>query len=182
MRRLALQAGPYQRVAIGFPGVIHDGVVYTAHNLNPAWIHFNLAAAARQRLGKPVRVANDADVAGYGAVRGRGVELVITLGTGLGSALFVDGVLVPNLELAHHPWRKEETYEEQLGRAALDAVGKTRWMRRIRKAIRAWEALFNYDHLYLGGGNAKKIAIALPENVVIVPNREGLLGGVGLWR
>src|SRR5437870_2938347 len=100
---LAKTQGDYDRISVGFSGVVHDGVVYTAPNLDPEWAGFDLAKALNTALEKPVRVANDADVQGYGAIEGKDVELVLTLGTGLGSALFVDGRLVPNLELAHHP-------------------------------------------------------------------------------
>ncbi len=128
-----------------------------------------------------MRVANDADIQGYGAISGQGVELVITLGTGFGSALFVDGKLVPNLEMGHHPFRKKDTYEEQLGRAALEEVGKKNWNERLEKAIANLERLFNYDLLYIGGGEAKKINFELPKNAKIVPNVAGLLGGIKLF-
>ncbi|MDE3018320.1 MAG: ROK family protein, partial [Nitrospirota bacterium] len=123
-----------------------------------------------------------ADVQGFGAIAGRGVEVVMTLGTGMGSALFVDGRLVPNLELAHHPFRKGMTYEEQLGNMALKKAGKEKWNSRLGKAIQALDALFNYDVLYIGGGNTKHIALPLPVNVKVVPNVAGLLGGIALWR
>ncbi len=179
---LASGQGEFHRVSVGFPGVVRSGVTYTAVNLDPDWAAFDFATTLSQRLGKPVRVANDADVQGMGAISGKGVELVITLGTGFGSALFVDGKLVPNLEMGHHPFRKGQTYEEQLGRAALDAVGQKKWNNRLAKAIATLEHLFNYDTLYIGGGEAKKITIDLPANVKIVPNVTGLLGGIALWR
>ncbi|WAL58070.1 ROK family protein [Thermocoleostomius sinensis] len=172
----------FDRISVGFPGVVRFGVVETAANLDPSWIGFNLAAALAERFGKPVRAANDADIQGLGVVNGHGVELVVTLGTGFGSALFVNGRLVPNLELAHHAFRKNETYEQQLGRATLDRIGKKRWSRRLLKAIDSLSQLFNYDRLYLGGGNAKKLEVELPSNVQIVPNVAGLLGGISLWR
>lgn len=173
--------GEFDRVSVGFPGVVRGGVTETAANLDPTWIGFDLATALSQRLSKPVRVANDADVQGWGAISGRGVELVLTLGTGFGSALFVDGRLVPNLELAHHQFRQDETYEEQLGRATLDKVGQKKWNRRLEKAIASLQRLFNYDYLYIGGGNAKKVTLDLLPNVKIVSNEAGLRGGIGLW-
>ena len=115
---LASGQGEFDRVSLGFPGVVCRGIIKTAVNLDPSWIDFDLATTLKDRLGKPVRVANDADIQGLGAIAGTGVELVITLGTGFGSALFVDGILVPNLELGHHQFRKGETYEQQLGRSA----------------------------------------------------------------
>lgn len=172
----------FDRVSVGFPGVVRQGVTETAVNLHPDWIGFDLANTLSRQLDKPVRVANDADLQGLGAVSGAGVEMVITLGTGIGAALFLNGKLVPNLELGHHPFRKGETYEEQLGRAALDAIGKKRWNRRLEKAIDLLERIYNYDCLYLGGGNTKKIDFVLPPNVKITPNVTGLLGGITLWR
>lgn len=179
---LAATQGEFDRASIGFPGVVRNGVIYTAANLDPAWIEFDLASALSEQLSKPVRVANDADIQGLGAISGKGVELVLTLGTGLGSALFVEGKLVPNLEMGHHPFRKGETYEQQLGRAALEEIGKQRWNRRLEKAIDQLERLFNFDRLYLGGGEARKVSIELSEKVSIVPNVLGLLGGIALWR
>jgi polyphosphate glucokinase len=179
---LANGQGAFDRVSVGFPGVVRDGVIKTAVNLTPDWIGFNLAATLSQRLRKPVRVANDADIQGLGAISGQGVELVITLGTGFGSALFVDGRLVPNLEIGHHPFRKRQTYEEQLGQAAFDEVGQEKWNNRLAKAISSLQSLFNYDHLYIGGGNTKKITLDLPANAKIVPNVTGLLGGIALWQ
>lgn len=172
----------FDRVSVGYPGVVHKGVTETAANLDPKWIGFDLETALFQRLGKPVRIVNDADMQGLGAIAGQGVELVITLGTGFGSALFVDGKLVPNLELGHHAFRKGETYEEQLGRRALVEVGSKKWNSRLEKAIASMHHLFNYNYLYIGGGEAKKVEIDLPPNVKIIPNVSGLLGGIALWR
>ena len=174
--------GEFDRVSVGFPGVVRRGVTETAANLDSEWIGFDFGTALSKRLGKPVRVVNDADMQGLGAISGQGVELVITLGTGFGSALFVDGKLVPNLEMGHHEFRKEETYENQLGRAALDEVGSKKWNNRLEKAIDSLQRLFNYDYLYIGGGEAKKVTLELPLNVKIIPNISGLLGGIALWR
>jgi len=171
----------FDRVSVGFPGVIKRGITFTAANLHPAWVGFALQTELEKRWKKPVRVANDAAVQGYGAVTGDGVELTLTLGTGLGSALFTNGRLCPGLELAHHPWLKH-TYEDYLGRRGLDKYGKKRWNKLLRDAIDQIERLFNWDHLYIGGGNTKKIELDLPRNVQIVSNETGLLGGVALWR
>ncbi|MCY7278342.1 MAG: ROK family protein [Phormidesmis sp. CAN_BIN44] len=179
---LAKEQGEFNRASAGFPGVVRLGVIETAANLDPAWIGFDFAKALSDRLGKPVRVVNDADMQGMGAISGQGVELVITLGTGFGSALFLNGKLVPNLEMGHHEFRNEETYEQQLGRATLDLVGQKKWNRRLEKAIASLRSLFNYDRLYIGGGNTNKVTIELPPNVKIVPNVSGLLGGIVLWR
>ncbi|NEU73566.1 ROK family protein [Hassallia byssoidea VB512170] len=179
---LAATQAEFDRVSVGFPGVVRDGVTETAVNLHPDWIKLDLAKELSQRLNKPVRVINDADMQGLGAIVGKGVELVITLGTGFGSALFVDGKLVPNLEMGHHQFRKGETYEQQLGRAALEKVGDSKWNRRLEKAIASLQNLFNYNYLYIGGGEATKVKIQLPENVKLIPNITGLLGGIALWR
>ncbi|MGP1373490.1 MAG: ROK family protein [Almyronema sp.] len=179
---LAAEQGDFDRVAVGFPGVVRNGTTLTAANLDIAWQGYNLQAALEQVSQKPVRIANDADIQGWGAIAGQGVELVITLGTGFGSALFVNGQLVPNLELAHHPFRKGDTYEQQLGRAALEKAGQKKWNKRLKKAIAQLQFLFNYDHLYIGGGETENITFDLPENITVVSNRLGLLGGIKLWQ
>ena len=171
----------FDRVSVGFPGVVKRGVTYLSVNLHPKWANFPLQAKLEKRWKKPVRVENDAAVQGYGAVKGRGVEMILTFGTGMGSAIFTDGKLCPGLELGHHPWR-EKTYEDYLGRRGLDKYGKRHWNKRLEEAIEQTAATFNWDHLYLGGGNAKKIAFRLPKNVTIVSNEDGILGGVALWR
>jgi polyphosphate glucokinase len=172
----------FDRVSIGFPGVIKKGVTWTAANLHPGWVGFPLEAELEKRWGKPVRVANDAAVQGYGAIQGDGVELALTLGTGMGSSLFTDGHLCPGLELGHHPWRKGKTYEDHLGRRGLDKYGKKEWNKLLQEAIAQTLATFNWDHLYIGGGNTKKIDFSPGKNVQIVSNETGLLGGVALWR
>lgn len=171
----------YNRVSVGFPGVVQNGVIKTAVNLHDDWLQYDLASKLEKLLSKPVKVANDADIQGFGAIANQGVELVITLGTGFGSALFINGKLVPNLEMGHHPFRKRETYEEQLGRAAFEKHGAKKWNLRLQKAIAHLDHLFNYDSLYIGGGEAKQIDFELPDNAKIVPNVTGLLGGIRLW-
>ena len=173
----------FDRVSVGFPGVVHDGVVKTAPNLAPSWHGHDLAKALRTATRKPARVCNDADVQGLGDIAGKGVELVLTLGTGLGSALFVDGRLVPNLELGHHPFRHGRTYEDLVGKAALEKAGKKRWRKHVREAIAQLDPIFNYRTIYLGGGNARLLKPAdLPKNARITSNEAGLLGGIALWR
>ena len=180
--KLAKGQSDFDRVSVGFPGVIRKGVTETAVNLHKDWIGFDLEGTLSKQLDKPVRVLNDADVQGFGAISGKGVELVVTLGTGFGSALFLNGELVPNLEVAHHPFRRGKTYEEHLGSAALEKAGRKKWQRRVMEAIASLEHLFNYDTLYIGGGNARRITLDLPPNVKIIPNVAGLLGGIALWR
>jgi polyphosphate glucokinase len=174
--------GRFDRVSVGFPGVVVDGVTKTAPNLHPSWAGFELGKAIADATAKPVRVLNDAGVQGYGVVEGRGLEMVITLGTGMGCALFLDGRYVPNLELAHHPFRGKKTYEDYLGAPALEKVGKKKWNKRVRKAIAQILPIWNPRQIYLGGGNAKFLTVDLPKEVKIVPNVAGLLGGIALWR
>lgn len=178
---IAKSLGRFDRVSVGFPGVIHQGLVKTAPNLDTSWPGTDLAGELERQLNKPVLTANDADVQGYGAIKGQGSELVITLGTGFGTALFINGHLVPNLEIAHHPFRKRQTYEVQLGANALNKVGGKRWNLRLDKAIKLLDRVINFDHLYIGGGNAKKVTIDLPAHATIVSNTAGLLGGIALW-
>jgi len=178
---LAKMAGGFDRVSVGFPGVIKNGVVYTAVNLGKGLKGFNLEAELAKKLKKPVRVANDADVQGLGCVTGHGDELVITLGTGFGSVLFVDGHRI-HLELGHHPFRYGKTYEDELGIKAFLKKGKKKWNRHLLEAIDELAKTFNYDRLYIGGGNAATINFKLPSNVKIVSNTDGLLGGIKLWQ
>ncbi len=182
IRKLAKKEGKFDRVSVGFPGVVKNVVVITAPNLGPRWKNFDLAKVLRRELRRPVRISNDADVQGFGVISGRGVEMVITLGTGVGSALFVNGVMVPNLELGHHPFLKGKTYEEKLSHAALEKAGKKKWNKRLLKAVQEIQLIFNYDKLYLGGGNSKHISIKLPPNTKVVSNEAGLWGGIALWR
>ena len=182
LQGLAAKLPGFDRISAGFPGVVHDGVVRTAPNLGTRdWAGFDLAGALRERLGKPARVLNDASVQGLGVIAGRGLECVITLGTGFGFALYQDGKLLPHLELAQHPARKDMTYDQYVGTAALKEVGAEKWQARVRRAIAQVETLVTYDTLLIGGGNAKLIAFELPANVRIVDNEAGILGGVRLW-
>jgi len=182
MTEIARQMPPFDRVAAGFPGVVVKGKTLTAPNLDPSWEGFDLCKALEKLTGKPARVANDAGVQGLAAIEGAGTELVVTLGTGMGFALYVDGHYVPNIEMAHHPFQKKKTYEELVGNAALQKIGKKHWNRRVKKVIEQLGPIFNYRVLYLGGGNAKEIDFKLPKNVKIIENTAGMLGGVKLWQ
>ena len=183
VKKLVGQLPEFARISVGFPGVVRKGRVMAAHNLGTElWKGFNLAHALEQLLKKPVRVINDADMQGLGAIKGEGVEMVITLGTGFGSSLFEDGEIAPHLELAHHPFRNGETYEEQLGLRAFEEVGKKRWNRRTLRAIKTLRTLTNFDHLYIGGGNAEFISFELAPDISIIPNTLGMTGGIWLWR
>jgi len=153
----------------------------TAPNLDSSWAGFELGRVISEHVHTPVRVLNDAGVQGYGVIAGHGVEMLLSLGTGLGCALYYNGEYIPNLELAHHPFRNKKTYEEYVGKKALDKVGKKQWNKRVRKVIAQVRPIWNPRHLYLGGGNAKHLKGDLPENVTITSNLAGLLGGIALW-
>jgi polyphosphate glucokinase len=186
----------YDRVSVGFPGMVRGGHVLSApHFISPkgpggeptpklvkAWTRFNLQAAVSHALGKPARVANDADLQGAAVVKGEGLELVITLGTGVGSALFYEGKLLPHLELAHHPLRKDLTYNEVLGDAARKHEGHKKWNRRVIETLDVLRALTFFDHCYIGGGNSARVdPEELPDDVTLVDNNAGIIGGLKLW-
>src|SRR5205823_13798620 len=121
------------------------------------------------------------DMQGSAVIRGKGLELVVTLGTGMGTALFLDGTLLPHLELAQHPCQTGKTYNHFLGDKVLARIGTRAWNRRARHALEALRTLVNYDYIYVGGGNAKKLTFTLP-HMRRVSNRAGILGGIALWR
>jgi len=171
----------YDRVSIGFPGVVRGRTVLTAPHFEDAvWRDYPLADAIEKRLGKPTRMLNDAEVQGLACIEGRGLEFVLTLGTGAGTALFRDGVLMPHLELAHHPVHKRKSYNAYIGDHALREDGVRKWSRKVVKTIAILDALLHYDVLYVGGGNAQKVEF-MPTGVRIVSNDGGLTGGVRLW-
>ena len=154
----------------------------TAPNLDTeAWRDYPLASVLNDRLGKPVRMLNDATVHGLGVIKGDGLECVITLGTGFGFALFDDGRLTPHLELAHHPIHNGKDYDAYVGDAALKAIGKKRWNKRLANALACVRNLTGYDTLFIGGGNTRHIKFALDKNITIGPNDAGIVGGVRLW-
>jgi len=180
---LTAQLPPFDRVSVGFPGPVRKGRTLSSANLDSdEWNRFDLQRAIARQTGKPTVVINDADMQGLGAIKGEGVEMVITLGTGVGSALFEDGRLAPHLELAHIPFRKDQTYEEQLGNPALKEVGKRRWNKRLAKAVEVFRTMTNFDKLYIGGGNAANVSINLGPDVEIVSNTLGMRGGIWLWK
>jgi polyphosphate glucokinase len=186
---------PYDRVSVGFPGVVRGGRVLsaphfvTAHgpgsevvaSLVEAWTGLDLAAALSEAFGKPTRVVNDADLQGAAVVSGQGLELVLTLGTGFGTALYYDGHLAPHLELSHHPFRKDRTYEDELGDNARRRLGNKKLNRRLREAIATLDRLVFFDRLYVGGGNARHVEGDLGPKAALVDNRAGILGGIRLW-
>jgi len=173
---------PHQRVSVGFPGVVRDGVTFNAPNLgNELWARVPLAERLTDLLERPVRAVNDVDLQGLGVARGVGVELVLTFGTGVGAALFTKGILVPNLELGHHPFRDGQTYEELIRDTELKRLGPVEWTARVVDAIAQLEPIFNYDILHIGGGNAQNIQAELPENVRLFTLAEAMNGALKIW-
>jgi len=173
----------YDRVSAGFPGVVADGVTRTAPNLDDGWAGFALGERVETLLGAPVRLANDADLAGLGVIDGQGVELMITLGTGLGSGHYLDGRLVPNLELGHHPSGIDgETYEERVADAVLKRIGEPAWKARVAVIIDQLRPIWNFRRLYVGGGNARLLQPGdMAPDVKLVDNTAGVLGALRLW-
>ena len=194
----------YQRVSAGFPGVVRGGYVMTAPKfvtehgpgsrvdpgLAQKWAEFDLAGALGTALGAPVRVANDAVVQGAGVVSGKGLELVLTFGTGMGSAVFRDGRLALHLELGQHPGVTGDRYDDYIGDRARKKLGARHWNRRVRRALLALDGLICPDAILIGGGNAAKVDTdrlrrALPglaAKLRLVGNEGGLLGGIRLWQ
>lgn len=193
--QISSQLPAFDRVSVGFPGVVRDGRVLTAPHfirrggdgtprvpgLERAWARFDLAGATAKALGKPTRVGNDGEVQGMAIVRGRGLEVVLTLGTAVGCAVFQDGRLGPHLELAQHPLRDGRTYSQEVGERALRQLGDRRWNQRVARMVGVVRTLLNFDHLYLGGGNSSHVTIDLGPDVSLADNEAGILGGIRLW-
>ena len=174
---------PYNKVSVGFPGYVRSGVVHTAPNLSTEkWSGVELAKRLSVILSKPVRVLNDADMQGLGIATGKGLEMVVTLGTGFGTALLMQGNLLPHLEIAHHPVSKERDYDQYIGEKALNEVGIERWNKRLKKVIEILKTVINYDHLFISGGNSKKITFKTDDNITLVSNIDGIKGGAKLWQ
>jgi polyphosphate glucokinase len=181
--RLVKPLPSYNHIAIGFPGVVRNGRVITApHWGTRIWANFELERTLAQRLRAPARLINDAEMQGLAVIRGKGLELVLTLGTGAGTALFRDGQLMPHLELAQHPIHKSGSYNDYVGNLALKRLGRKRWNRHVAHTIEILHSLLNYDHLFIGGGNAARITFKLPDNASVVSNDAGIEGGAMLWQ
>jgi polyphosphate glucokinase len=195
LTKLVEHIGTYDRVSVGFPGLVRDGVAHhvpalsrktqageTDQALVDAWRGYELQSTLKRAFGKPTKVANDADVQGTAVIGGRGFEFVMTLGTGVGTAVFQNGALLPHIELSHAHFRRGETFDEALGNARRKQIGDHHWQREVVKAIRAFDAFLYFDHCYVGGGNATRMkGIRLPEHCTLVSNTAGLTGGVKLW-
>jgi polyphosphate glucokinase len=185
---------PFDRVSAGFPGMVRRGEILSApHFVSPdgpggvpvpkllkAWARFDLESELARVTGKPTRVANDADLQGAAVVAGKGFEAVLTLGTGLGTAFFLDGHLLPHFEFSHTPFHKG-TYNDEIGEAARKAIGHKKWQRRVLDAIDTMRALTFFDHCFIGGGNAARLTLELPDDVSLVDNSAGIVGGIKLW-
>lgn len=173
----------FDKISAGFPGYVKDGVVKTAPNLdNKAWAGYDLQHALTTQLGKPAQVLNDADMQGLAIASGVGLELVVTLGTGFGTAFLKDGILIPHLEIAHHPVTKSKDYDAYIGEAELKRIGVERWNKRVKRVIEILKVVFNYDRLYIGGGSAKQINFKPDSNIIITNNKDGIKGGARLWK
>ena len=173
----------HDRIAIGFPGVVrHNAVVTAPHFQTDEWVGFPLADAASKRFGGPARMINDAEMQGLAVIRGKGLELILTLGTGAGTGLFRDGKLMPHLELAQHPiYGKKVTYNDYIGDLALKRAGKKHWNERVARTIEVLTNLLHFDHLFIGGGNSRKLKLAPSASITVVSNDAGIEGGAALW-
>ena len=182
IKELAAGMPVYDKVSVGFPGYVRNGIVYTAPNLGKGyWDKINLGQQISDALRKPVRLVNDADQLGLGVVSRQGYEMAVTLGTGIGTALLINGYLLPHMELAHTPIRKGRDYDDFVGNKALEKEGKEKWNKRVAGMIEALKVVFNYDRLYLGGGNTDKLTIPLEDNIHLFTNKDGIKGGARLW-
>ena len=173
----------FDKVSVGFPGYVKEGVIMTAPNLgNEIWKNCDFRAQLEEALDYPVHLFNDADMQGLGIASGKGFEIVLTLGTGFGTALLLNGVLLPHIELSQHPISKKKTYDQYIGQKALDKQGKEVWNSRMKNVLTVLKTVFNYDRLYISGGNASKIDFELDTNIKIVTNQDGIKGGARLWQ
>jgi polyphosphate glucokinase len=196
---LAKKLPDADRISAGFPGMVRRGIVLSAPHfvcetgpatqtspkLQKAWAGFDLESALSKALGKPCRVANDADVQGAAVVKGVGYEVVITLGTGFGTAFFMDGRLMPHMEFAHVDFAKDQSFNERLGEPVRKKIGDKKWNKRAREMIAYLDTLTIFDHLYIGGGNAPRINRRdlgeVLERITVVDNSAGIMGGIKLW-
>jgi polyphosphate glucokinase len=194
---IGLRAGlpGHDRVTVGFPGLVRHGRVElivalsrrsyggkTDPKLVRLWAGYPLADTLATAFAVPTKVANDADVQGCAAAEGTGFEFVMTLGTGVGAALFSEGRLLPHLELGHAPFRLGDTFEDRLGNKARKKIGNRHWQTRVLRAIDAYRQFLFFDRIHIGGGNAKHLdPDKLPDDARILPNTAGITGGVRIW-
>jgi len=174
--REAIDGWTYDAVSMGYPGVVlHGKPVSEPRNLGGGWVGFQFKKA----FGCPVIIINDAAMQALGGYKG-GRMLFLGLGTGLGSALIVDGVLEP-MELAHLPYKKGRTYEDYVGNAGLKRLGKKKWRRQVRDVVTRLKNALEADDVVIGGGNAKLLN-RLPRGVRLGSNANAFLGGYRLWK
>jgi len=165
----------YDAVSIGYPGAVRHGrPAHEPHNLSGGWMRFDFGKA----FGAPVKIVNDAAMQALGAYAG-GRMLFLGLGTGLGSALVAEGVLVP-LELAHLPYRHGRSYEDYVGLRGLKRLGRRKWTHHVHLVIELLKAAMQADYVVLGGGQAKKLK-SMPGGVRLGDNHDAVLGGLRLW-
>jgi polyphosphate glucokinase len=196
---LAKKLPEADRISAGFPGMVRRGMILSAPHfvttkgpgtevepkLVKAWSRFDLETELSRAIGKPARVANDADVQGAAVIKGHGYEVVITLGTGFGTAFFLSGRLLPHMEFAHVDFRKGESFNEQIGEPVRKKIGDKKWNKRVRQMIAYLDTLTMFDHLYIGGGNASRVNRRdlgeVLDRITVVDNSAGILGGIALW-
>lgn len=197
--RLVVRLPRGDRLALGFPGPVVDGVVVRGANLErsggpgterttplrDAWAGFELQRRLAATFELDARVSNDADVAALACSTGKGLELTVTLGSGLGSGLTLDGVLMPHLELSELRWSRHETFDDVLGEHARKRDGESRWHPRVIGALQVLSDVVGFDHLHLTGGNAPRVHRddlgRLAEITTVSSSRTGILGGVLLF-
>jgi polyphosphate glucokinase len=173
--RKAIEGWKYDAVSIGYPGAVkHGKPAHEPHNLSGSWMRFNYEKA----FGAPVKIINDAAMQALGAYAG-GRMLFLGLGTGLGSALVAETVLMP-LELAHLPYRRGRTYEDYLGMRGFVRLGRKKWTRHVHAVVALLKAGLQADYVVLGGGQTKKLK-ALPGGVRVADNQCAIRGGLRLW-
>jgi predicted NBD/HSP70 family sugar kinase len=173
--RKAVVDWAYDVVSIGYPGAVKQGKpAHEPHNLSGGWMRFNYGKA----FGAPVKIVNDAAMQALGAYAG-GRMLFLGLGTGLGSALVAEGLLMP-LELAHLPYRGGRTYEDYVGKRGMDKLGRKKWTRHVHEVVALLKAGLQADYVVLGGGQTKKLK-TLPRGVRTSDNQSAILGGLRLW-
>ena len=165
----------YEAVSIGYPGIVlHGKVMAEPHNLGRGWVGFDF----RKAFGRPTIVLNDAAMQAVGSYEG-GRMLFLGLGTGLGSAMIVDGIVAP-MELAHLPYKKGRTFEDYVGAAGLKRLGGRKWRRAVNDVVAQLSSLLEADYVVLGGGNARKLK-RLPKNARLGSNDFAFLGGFRVW-
>jgi polyphosphate glucokinase len=174
--RVSTRGWDYTAVSIGFPGpVVHNQPITEPHNLGRGWVGFNF----RKAFGRPVRLINDAAMQALGSYEG-GRMLFLGLGTGLGSAMIVDGILEP-MELAHLPYKKRWTYEDYVGLRGLKRLDKKKWRRHVADVVQKLKVALEADYVVLGGGNAKLLK-KLPPGARLGDNNNSFRGGFRLWQ